>query len=200
MNNQIALSADTIDVMFNLLYKQPWFIDMLSTFFQDTDDRNEFRQYVSEAILLKPAQEMIGLYNRGEMRFWLSRIFTNNIKSNSSIWHRKFRNPNEISTDFAYQDGKPIDIKDESQHPPLEPELDEDDKVLAIKKSISRIIQDKPRLKPYLRLFWLHYEQKWTMTKISKETGVSYKATTENIRLIKELIKEDLRTQHPNND
>lgn len=204
-----TITADTINKMFIYLYQQSYFKDLLNTFLSSKDQKDEFRQFLSEKLLGKPQEDMLRLFNTGEMRFYLSKFFTNNIKSHKSQWYTINRKLTEQSTDFnSYKDKYELEdylltlnnqdlTNNINEHNPtavLTTKEYSEQLISRIHNSIQVVLLKNPRLRPYLRLYNLYYVDKLTYREISKRTKVAYNTACDQIQLINKLVQEDLKS------
>jgi len=160
----------------------------------DTEERNEFKQYLFGILCTKPDSVIEDLWNKKQFMYWYVGIIRNNIISSTSPWHRKHR-----TYDHKFTNQVPEDIEEvKFDFLLIEEEEEKQMKINLVDEAIGYHLSKNPKLKTEFDLFKLYYKSNYSYREISKMTHIPLTACYQYIQTALVLVKKYVTNKQQN--
>lgn len=172
----------------------PFYEEVLCKYLANKSERNEFRQELWIILLEMPEIKLIQYYNTKCLKYIYIGIINNQIKSNTSAWHRNFRkNKTQEYFDNIY------DSVDEFDNI-LEIKTENENKLDYISEMLLDIEKKDPKMLRDVTLFKMYFYEKMSYRHIEKLTKIGYVNVFYYVQNIKKILiqnKSKLKTTDP---
>lgn len=188
-------STTTKEEVVNHIIKATWLEEALRKYFPSKQIRDEFRQEFFLIILQMNEEKLIRYYDnketRNELRGVCLGIISNQVRSCSSAWHRKFRKRQQQEVEY---DVLAFCLEDEADKIFQQKNDKEVDYIFL--ETIEQVLEGYIKKDPYLRrdvaIFKMHTFDKLSYTKISDKTNISIASISKYVNNIKFLLRRDI--------
>ena len=177
-------SATTIDEVFLWALTAQTYTDIIRKYTRDKDTFDEFRQFI-HLILLENPEKTVTAFNDGFFKWHFIKIVTNQVLSNDSPWHIKYRKTKHDSLD----DHKNLGEEEERDLSNIYNDIDQ---VINIK------ITEKPILILNFNLWRMYHLQHLTYQQISKKTQIPYSSIRNYIEKATVILNKELKSKYLN--
>lgn len=167
-----------------------WLEEILMKYFPSVQERNEFRQELWLIILQFQEDKLLKWFNndtRDELKGIILGVINNQVCSNTSHWHKKFRRMQstqcEYNNDVLFTQDDSDDI--------IQYKIDKESKLDYIDTKLDFLLNKNPRLLKDVTVFRMYYYDHLSFKKISDKTKIakgSVRKYVDNIRYL--LIKD----------
>lgn len=188
-------STTTREEVINHIIKATWLEEALRKYFPGKQMRDEFRQEFFLIILQMKEEKLIKYYDnkesRNELRGVCLGIISNQVRSCSSAWHRKYRKRQQQQVEY---DVLSFCIEDEADQILQHKNDKEVDYVFleSIETTLEGYIKKDPYLRRDVAIFKMHTFDKLSYTKISDKTNISIASISKYVNNIKFLLRRDI--------
>lgn len=156
--------------------------EVLKKYLSNKSGRDEFRQELWLIILEMPDDKLIHYYDTKCLKYIYIGIINNQIKSNTSAWHRNYRkNQPQEYFDNIY------DSIDEADYV-LNVKTENEDKLDYITDKLVQIESADPKMVRDITLFKMHFYEGMTYRAIEKATNIGYVNVFHYVNNIKNIL------------
>lgn len=184
------LTAETRDIIFKEILKNPIYEVVLKKYLSDEYELNEFRQHLWVIISELPEEKILHIWNQGYFLFWYCNVIKNQIKSSTSSWHKSYRLANQNVSNSIKEVIDDIEIDQEDTR------KEKLQKLILIQDAISYHLRKNPRLQTEFKLFNLKYVEGYTYREISKKTKIPLASTFQAVLDAEILIRSYVNMRH----
>ncbi len=183
------MSLTTIDIITKHILEDKFYDDVLLTYLKNKEERNEFRQELWLILLEMPRHKLIGYYDTKCLKYIYIGIINNQIKSNTSPWHRKFRNEKQGKLFTEYNETK--DLREDDINSTKEIKKKDEIKIKYIEDKLNELELKDPYLKRDITIFKMHFYDKMSYRKIAKKTNISLVSIWKYVNNVLFLLRKD---------
>lgn len=128
-------------------------------------------------------EKIIEIYKRGEIRFFLTRIFTNLYKNKNSIFNRKY-----LRYEYPNPLNGSVHVLAEEEDYDFEKDKETEIKCSLIKRELKIKDDDDPLW--YEKKIFLEYLDKGSIGKLAEHTQINYQSISTTLRNVRKRIKD----------
>jgi len=148
-------------------------------------ERHDAADLAHEVMLIlyeSDRDRMVGLIERGQMRYWIARIMMNQYNSKTSPWHYKYRKQVERHRAAAYE---------------IEGWSTPDDGEWERREALCNFVEKQLERYPYFErmVFMVYVAHGHSLNTLAKETGISRTTIYKAIKHVRDAIKQTHEAQ-----
>ena len=159
------MSAATIQQVYDLMQKDFVYKEVLYKYFPKKDIRDEFNQELILYIFEHP-ERIIEVWNSKSFKYYYIGLVKNQVLSNDSNWHNKFRKPQQQLIDELPEQTEEPDYFEEEEI--QEQKEKKKIKLRIIEQAIAHFLKLNPKSKSSFDIFKLYYYENLSIREISK--------------------------------
>lgn len=186
------MTASTTQQVFNHIVKDNFYDEILYKFFNNKEERDEFRQELWLMLGDMAPEKIIKAWNDKYFKYLYVRIISNQVKSSNSKWqyNKKFDMEGfKLVTEFHTQSIEDDIIKEETKK-------ENQTKLSIIDKAINHLIGINPHFIIESQLFKMHHQDGLTYREISSKTNIPATSVFEYIQSAQVLIKGHIKKHY----
>ncbi len=148
----------------------------------DRHDADDLAHEVMVILYESDRGRMVGLIERGQMRYWIARIMMNQYNSKTSPWHYKYRKQVERHRAAAYE---------------IEGWSTPDDGEWERREALCNFVEKQLERYPYFErmVFMVYVAHGHSLNTLAKETGISRTTIYKAIKHVRDAIKQTHKAQ-----
>ena len=191
----LFITAGTANKVYELATKEFVYQEVLRKYFPNKKVRVEFEQEAWLYMLEHP-EKIIDVWNKKFFIYYFISMVKNQVLSNSSSWHIKFRKT-------QYQLVEILPEESEEQNPFQNEEEQEKiniklKKIQLVEEALQHFMRIEPRHKPSIDMFRLYYYENLSIRDISKKFfNTSITTCWEHVEEAKVLVKWYIKKYYP---
>lgn len=186
------MTAATAQQVYNYIIKDNFYDEILFKFFNNKEERDEFRQELWIMLGEIKEEKILKAWNDKYFKYLYVRIISNQVKSSTSRWQynkkfdmEKFKADTDFSTESIEHDIIKAEVAKENTL-----------KLTLIDKAINHLITINPHFIIESELFKMHHKDGLTLREISNKTNIPSTSVFEYIQSAQVLIKGHIKKHY----